>query len=216
MATKKLVPDSLRSNEAFSRDLKELLTLTADQLSGLNRLATESPDGFSASLQAAPVAAETGVTLEKARRAILIADFLYERSRTQRIGVDDAVQHLADIAPELGITDIDDKTEALLALLSPKELYETGGYSKMQARSVIAHFLDIDGVWDIRPVFHRETGKVTKELAVLLLSVSWHDDVGVSHNATFQLDENDWASFQEKMKELVAQRQALSEYQERL
>ncbi|MCH7493955.1 hypothetical protein IIA16_04520 [bacterium] len=86
----------------------------------------------------------------------------------------------------------------------------------MQARSVIAHFLDIDGVWDIRPVFHRETGKVTKELAVLLLSVSWHDDVGVSHNATFQLDENDWASFQDKVQELANQRSALVEYMDRL
>ncbi len=212
VATKKLIPDSIRSNEAFRRDLGALLSLEPGQLEVINRMAVESADGFSPSPQASPVAEATGLSVDDARRAILVADVLYERCRDQRIPVSDAVDQLATIAPEVGVQDFSEIAATLLELLSPKHVYETEGYAKVQSKSVVAHFIGLDGVWDIRPVFHRETGKITKNLPVLLLNVAWHDDVGTSHSAAFQLDDDAWADLRETVQELTDRLASLDEY----
>ena len=214
MVQKKLIPSSLRSSGAFRRDLKALLSLSSDQLIILGRIASESTEGFSAGSQAAPLADEMGISVDEARHAVLVADLLYERCRSERISVDEAVEQLATISQELDLPDVTEKTAALGQLLSIKKLYEGEGYVRSQARSIVAHLMNLDGVWDIRPVFHRDTGEITKRLPVLILTASWHDDVGESHNATFQLDEDDWVDFQEKVQELARQRSALGEYLE--
>ncbi|MCH7698127.1 MAG: hypothetical protein IH865_04220 [Chloroflexi bacterium] len=209
MAEKKLIPESLRSNESFRRDLKELLTLGTKPILALNRMAEESADGISPADQTAGLALETELETAEARRVILVASVLYESCRDQRLPVDDAIGQLADIADEMGISSFSDNADSFAELLSVKSKYETEGYARLQAKAVVPHLMDLDGVWDIRPIFHRESGEIIKRYPILLLSVSWHDDSGSAHSASFQLDDDDWADFTKQVHELEEQRSAL-------
>ena len=193
-----------------------MLLLPPEQMLVLARLAEETPEGYGATTQSASLADSAGVTSDEARRVILVVDYLYERCRNRNIALDAAIEELTAIASELEIEEIADRAAALNALLSPKDLYETKGRTGEQARSVVPHFIDFDGVWDIRPLFHRETGAVANSRPVLLVSFSWHDDAGTAHNASFQLDDEDWALLRQKMDELSNQRSELGKYMERL
>lgn len=211
MAEKKLIPESLRSNESYRRDLKALLTLDTGPIQTLNRLAEESADGFSPADQAKDLANETDFETGEARRVILVASLLYESCRDQRLAVDDAIKQLVEIADDLGISNFSEKADTFADLLSLKSKYETEGYTRQQAKAVVPHLMALDGVWDIRPVFHRESGQIIKRHPILLLSVSWHDDSGSSHSASFQLDDDDWSDFTKKVRELEEQRNALND-----
>ena len=211
-----LIPSHLLPSESFKRDLRALLRLTSDQIIALSRLAADSASGFSPSAQAPTFAEAASISSDEARRAILIAEYLYERCREHRISPDDAVAQLVDVAPSVGIEEITDRAAALGDLLSVKDLYETEGYARRQTVAVVSHFVDLDGIWDVRPVFHRETGDIATNLTVLLLKLSWHDQDGTSHSAAIQLDEDDWASLRERVQKLENERVAVTRYLERL
>lgn len=138
-----------------------------------------------------------------------MAEYLYERSREYRISPDNAVAQLLQIGADFDIEDLSTRADALRALVASKDAYEGGLRARLQATSTVPHFSGLDGVWDIRPVFHRERGDIIARVAALLLNVSWHDMDGTTHEAIVQLSEEDWEDFKEEVNELETRRAAL-------
>ena len=75
--------------------------------------------------------------------------------------------------------------------------------------------MNVDGAWDIRPVFHRETDEMIKKVLVLLLNLRWHDTTGTQDDIVLQLNEDDWRDFSDKIKELEQQYEATKNYLEK-
>jgi hypothetical protein len=206
-----LIPTTLLSVASFRRDLLRLLGLSAHALEWLNSIG-DGPDGFYAPVQSAKLAEHAGVGLEDAMGAVRVAEYVYERCRESHIAPDDGVTELLQIAATFQVEDAADKASALRALLSTKSGYEAGRYARKRTLSTVHHFEGLDGVWDNRPIFDRDTGEVLKSVPVLIMGVSWHDKTGTSHDAVFQLDDDDWRDFVERVEQLKRQREALQRH----
>ncbi len=128
--------------------------------------------------------------------------YLYERCREQSISSDGGATQLVEIGESFEVKDITEKREVFKSILSTKESYEKGRRAELQATEIIGHFVDLDGVWDLRPVFHRETGEIITKLPVLIMNVTWHDSTSTRHVAVFQLAERDWEEFKSKIDKL--------------
>jgi len=205
---KPLIPQLLLSSPAFRNDLSRMLGLSASQIDQLDSLAA-GPDGFSPALMATQFAAEASLAPEDARGSLRVAEYLYERCRDHRISPEDATAQLVQIAETWGLGDATEKVPALTKLLATKEQYERGRHAELRALSTVAHFEGLEGVWDIRPVFHREREEVIAKVPVLLLNVSWHSTAGKSQEAVFQLNEEDWEDVKEAVDRLDTQRKAV-------
>lgn len=116
------------------------------------------------------------------------------------------------MASDLDLTeDIETKKSALQGLVSLKDHYEAGSYAESRATSVVAHFGGIDAVWDIRPIFHRQTSRIIRRIPVLIMGVSWHDNTGEHHEASFQLTAEQWGELKSKIAEIDVQWNSISE-----
>ncbi len=208
---KPLIPTSLLSSAGFRDDLRRLLDLSVPQLEQLNSLAT-GPDGLSPAQLAARFAEEAAITIEAARGALRVAEYLYERCRELRMPPDQAVGQLAESAARSAMGDISDKASALRSLLASKDEYEAGRHVALESLSVVPHLAKLEGIWDIRPVFHREREEVVARIPVLLLNVCWHDTTGQTHETALQLDEDDWEDVREGIDKLEAQRRIIRAY----
>lgn len=206
-----LISSTLLNSSSFRRELETFLRLSADQLNKMAVIANGA-DGFSPSRQAISFSEQASLSLEEARQSLGIAEYLYERCRDHEISPDDAVEELKGISVRLKIgAEIAGKEAALRDFFSAKDAYESERYANLLASSVAGHFQRLDGVWDIRPVFHRDTGKLVAKVPVLLINLRWHDQGGESHDAVCQLDDEDWANFKEQVDKLQRQRGTLQE-----
>lgn len=204
---KSLIPENILGLDSFRRDFEVFLSLSKEQLLQLNSIA-DSPDGFVAHVQTVKFAEQSSLPFEKARASLLVGGYLYRRCREDKISPDDATRELSKISSILGI-DISGKESALRSLLAVKDSYEAGRYADSRGVDVGYHFMRVDGAWDIRPVFHRDTGEIVKRVLVLLLNLFWHDTTGTEHDAVFQLGEKDWAEFNKKIGKLQQQYEAI-------
>ncbi len=205
---KPLIPHSLLSLGSFREDIQALLTLSPEQLQVLSALAN-GRDGFWPSRQTMSFAEQASISLDEAKRTLGVAEYLYERCREYQISPDHAVAQLLDVARALGIEHVAAKDPALRDLVSPKDAYESQRHAASEATGTVAHFQRLDGVWDIRPIFHRHTHEVVARVPVLLINVAWHDMAGTTHEAVFQLDDDDWADFKREADKLDERRRAL-------
>ncbi len=211
--SKDIIPGYILSLDSFRRDLEALLGLSEEQLLQLDSIA-DSPDGFSTDVQTVKFAEQASLPFDKARASLSVAGYFYRRCREDDISSDDAIRQLSKIASMLGI-DISGKESALRRLLALKDSYETGRYAESRAVDVGNHFMNVDGAWDIRPVFHRETDEMIKKVLVLLLNLRWHDTTGTQDDIVLQLNEDDWRDFSDKIKELEQQYEATKNYLEK-
>lgn len=208
-----LVPGHILSLDRFRRDLEILLRLSKDQLLQLTSIA-DSPDGFATDVQTVKFVEQSSLPFDEARKSLVVAGYLYNKCRDDHISPEDATTELSKIASTLGI-DISGKESTFRSLLAVKDSYEVGRYAERRGVDVGAHFMNIDGSWDIRPVFHRATDEIAKSVLVLLLNLLWHDTTGTEHDAIFQLSEKDWAEFNKKIEKLRRQHEAIKKHLEK-
>lgn len=203
-----LIPSHLRQVDRFENDLKSFLSLSIDQLEALARIG-ENPKGYRRSMRAEEFSVEAGLSRETASNALDFALFLYERCREYNIGPNIAAGELIEIGKELQIEGIEEKRSVLGSVVAVKTDFERSGYADRILASVVPHYEDIEGVWDLRVVFNRESGNVSTTLPTLIMSVSWHDMVGQRHQAVFQLNEEEWAELRRSVDKLHDQLLAL-------
>lgn len=205
---KRLIPQSLLSRRTFVTDLKKLLSLTHTDLEQLHKLAN-GPDGFWPSNQSLKFAEQASVSNEDARIILNVAEYLYERAHENVISPERGAAELVEIGKSVGVDKVEEKRPLFEHLLATKEAYERGRRATLRATEVIAHFEDLDGTWDIRPVFHRESEEIIAKVPVLILNVKWHDSSGTSRDAVFQLAERDWDEFRQKIEKLEKKHEVL-------
>lgn len=205
---KPLIPHSLLSLASFREDLQALFTLSPEQLQVLSALGN-GRDGFWPARQTMSFAEQASISLDEAKRTLGVAEYLYERCREYQISPDHAVAQLLDGARALGIEHVAAKDPALRDLVSPKDAYESQRYAAIQAIGTVPHFMRLDGVWDIRPIFHRDTDELVARVPVLLINVAWHDTGGTGHEATFQVNDEGWTDLKREVDKLDRRRRAL-------
>jgi hypothetical protein len=198
--SKRLIPTAILASPTFLSDFRSFIGLSAEQLKVVDSLA-QTPDGYSPSKQSERLASEAGISSDSATATLRVAEYLYERCREHQIPVEEALDQLADAASSLDIS-VEDRREILRSILRAKPDYEAGRHASLQAIAALSHFVGIEGVWDIRPVFNRETREIVANVPVLLVSINWHDAVGNNYSAQFQLDEEDWAELRSDFDEL--------------
>lgn len=208
---KRLIRPATLTSVGFRNELGIFLRLSAEQIHELSVMA-DSRDGFRATRQTMRFAERASISPDDARYVLRVAEFLYETCRESRLPVDDAVTELVDTAAALGIPDVSEKRSALGDLLAAKDGYESERYAEAQALATVAHFMSLEGTWDIRPVFNRETQEVVTTVPVLLLNLSWHDLSGTDHEAVVQLNEDEWDELREVVEQVEEKRQAIQKH----
>jgi len=208
---KQLITDTLLYSASFRDDMVKFLGLSADHLRDLNSLA-DGPDGFRPSRQSTRFATKAAISADDARAALRVAEYLYEKCRDEAISLDAGVNELTQIASDLQVADVATKASELRDILAVKDGYESKRQAAAQAVATVAHFVGLEGTWDIRPVFNRETREVVATVPVLLLNLSWHDHGGTLHEAVVQLNDEEWGDLEEVVKRIRDNRDALGKH----
>lgn len=205
----RLISRSVHAAPAFRRDVRTLLKLSPVALRSLGQM-SDSPDGL-LGVEEGDFARAAEATLSDATRAVSVASYLYERARKSKISGHEAAEQLAEYARDIGLdeSDIIERKAAIEELLSPKPTYEREGQARRQGTVVVDHFVSASGVWDLRPVFDRQTEKSVDYIPVLLVSMTWHDDVGNSQRSVFQMSEDEWIVFLDAMGRIDRERQTV-------
>lgn len=206
MATeeKRLISFGLLSRKAFKDDLVKFLRLSKAQLQQLD-VASQGPDGFWPASQSLKFAEQAAIPSEDARAILEVAQFLYEGCREQSISPEAGTTQLIEICESLKVPDAAEKRDAFICILSTKESYEKGRRAQLRATEFAGHIEDLEGIWDLRPVFHRESGEIIAKVPVLIINITWHDNTRTTHEAVFQLAERDWEEFKNKIDKLEKQ-----------
>lgn len=205
---KQLIPQGLLSRKAFLGDLQKFLNLSVADLEKLENLA-EGENGFWPSGQCLRFSEQLLISPEDARAILTVAEYLYQRAGELSITPELGATELVKIGNSLRVDGVDQKREIFARMLRFKEAFEKGRRAVLRATEVIAHFEGLSGTWDIRPIFHRETDEIINKVAVLVLSVRWHDSSGTTSEAVFQLADKDWAEFKRDIEKLEKQRVVL-------
>src|SRR6266540_1535487 len=182
-----LVPRRLLTSKRFRDDLKSFLSLPSNAMSAIASLANDV-DGFDPSQKAALLSERSHLTPDEASQILTTAGYFYDRVTERRLAPSDAVQVLGDIGVSLGLSLSEDQRHALEEVLSYKKEYERGKYARLQAVNVGPHFLALEGGWSIKVFRTRQDEQV--KVALLGLSVIWHDGHGNYHEAFFNMTDD--------------------------
>jgi hypothetical protein len=211
---KELIPSPLLATRTFREDLKRLLNLPPGELLWMNSIA-DGADGFSPGRQSMKLAQHAGIDPQDAIGVLRAAQYIYERAHESSISAEDATRELLEIAPTLDVQDVGRLADPLRALLATKDRYEVERYAKSEGLIALPHFTGMEGVWDIRPIFNRDTGEVLTTVATLILNVSWHDSVRNDYSTVFQLTADEWTELREALDKLERERQVMERYRAR-
>lgn len=121
----------------------------------------------------------------------------------------EAVIELVALGERLGVHVNGEKRIALEETLSYKRDYEIGMYARVQEVGKGPHFAGLDGSWSIKVYRTREDEAV--KFALLGLSVSWHAQ-GSDFEAFFQMTDEEWDEFIDKVNEISEHRQELQSF----
>ena len=205
MADTPLLRYELLSTGAFVRDFRSLLSLSADVLLAISKLA-DGPDGFTGHRQARDLSSRFGIQVGKIMRALRFAEYLYDRVAELDMPVSEAADEICLVASELEdpVSIDDQKRVAFQSLLSFKREYEVSNAMKSGATTNAPHFLQMSGAWTIKPIRVRTEEPIMSP--VLTMSIVWYDGSGSPHEAFFQMSDNDWTQFTEEAQSLAKSR----------
>ena len=209
MPEKSLLEERLLASPAFIRDLKSFLSLPEDVLLAISELGN-GPEGFSGVSQSETLKTRFDIPIDKAMRALRIAEHLYHRVTDLGLNDATAADQIISIISRLDESiEIDNqKRKAIEAVLSFKRAYEISNVT-VKALENVPHFLDVNGSWNIKIVRTRE-GEIIK-VPVVTMSVVWHDHSINHRQAFFYMDEEDWDEFNTKMKSLADNRKDIED-----
>ncbi len=196
-----LVRDRELATPAFVRDLRAFLNLGSEVLLTVSQIG-DSADGFAGSEQFLTLSETSGVSLNEARGALRVAEYLY--NRVTELGVDAATA--ADEISFIGSTIqdpvevSDNQRKAIATILSYKDAYERSSAVSKALREG-PHFTGFSGTWTVKYIPIRG-GEVVR-VPVLALSVAWHDGAGNSHEAFVQLSVQDWEALKSEVENLT-------------
>ena len=195
----------LLSTPAFVRDMQSFLSLSSDIIFAISELAN-APDGFTGHEQARTLSNRYGLQVGRAMRDLRFAEYLYDRFTDIDMELTDAVDEIALAASEFEdpVTIDVQQRDAIREVLSFKREYEISKALKTRATSNAPHFMKVKGVWTIRPI--RVEHKETIMSPVLNMSIVWHDGAGNSHEAFFQMSDDDWREFSGEIEALAESR----------
>ena len=184
----------LLSTPAFVRDMRSFLSLSADIIFAIAELAN-TPDGFTGHKQARSLSSRYGLQTGKVMRDLRFAEYLYDRFTSIHMEITDAVNEIGVAASEFEepVTIDDHQRTAIKEVLSFKREYEISKAMKAGVTSNAPHFMKFKGVWTIRPIKIEDEETILSP--VLNMSMVWHDGSGNSHEAFFQMSDDDWREF---------------------
>ena len=191
VANEQLIRDRELASAGFIRDLKAFLELPEEALLAI-ATAEIGDEGFVG--QTGSLNSQFGISMDRARGGLQIADYLYRRTADLGLEVAEAVGQIIDIATgmELPVAIDDNHQRAIAALLSFKRDYEEViAIAKAVANG--PHFIGVDGSWSVKPI-QMPNGEFVR-IPVVSLSITWHDGLGHNKEPFFHMAESDWEDF---------------------
>lgn len=207
MADEPLVPPRLLSIGSFRRDLTSFLSQPEQVLRVISTLAT-GEEGFAPG-QALALGEQTDITPDDGAKLLRVAEYLYNRVSEEHIGLNAAVEQLAEAGKTLDVPLGEEQRRGVEEILSYKREYEFGRLARQRATSKGPHFVGIDGSWRIHNYRTRENETVS--VPVLGLSISWHDGSG-THEAFTQMTVTEWDEFNARVERLSEERRHLEAF----
>ncbi len=207
MADEPLIRDRELASPAFVRDLRLFLTQTAEVMAAISETGS-GPDGFAGRLQSQELSSQFGLSVNRARACLRVAEYLYSRCSELGFEADEAVTQIATVAAGLDEPiDLDEyRRNAVASILSFKREFEVAR-AIATAISDAPHFINVNGTWAVK-VVRISDGEIIK-VPVIGLSIAWHDGLGNNHEAFLQMSEGNWADFKEKIETLSSNRREL-------
>ena len=209
MTTPNLIGGREMRSRPFLRDLGAFLSQPEDLLRAVAELA-DGQEGFVGDRQHRDLTDRFGVTAEAASAILRIADYLYGRASSLRMGVAEAVVQIEGVASRLEspVSLDEERLAAIAAILSFKRDYEQA-IARGKATSTGPHFTDINGSWAVN-VAELANGE-TIRFPILSLTVSWHDGTGSYHEAFVRMLDEDWERLNEQLKTIADGRSSVGD-----
>lgn len=180
--TQLLLPDELEG------DLTRILEFDDGVLGKIAELLdTEAAVGGRVSV-ARRLAEEAGLPVYPAYSAIQLTRFLARQKRELQLDEASVVDELVRAFPKLGDR-LNERREALVALLSDKPQAERLRKKERLSRGVVKTLVDIDGYCDLRPIFDVERKAIVDQVHVVLARISLEDDSGEEESFVLQLND---------------------------
>ena len=199
------VPAYLLGNSGFREDLEKLLSLSSVALS---ELAQAGPlhelERVLTPARALEISNATGIEPAALRRAVRTAAYIQRWIAGPDTSAGELKDELGGLAAELGITDIDDRIEDLVAFLRGSE--ESVLASETTRKASIATTDRIEAMfvhWTLRPIMVAGTLRGTVPIADIVLH---YDDIEGNHkNRGFQAGEEQLRELGDQIKEALAE-----------
>jgi len=188
--TQLLLPDELEG------DLKRILEFDDAALGKIAEL-MDTQSAVAGMLSVARrFAEETSVPVYPAFLTGQAVRFLARQKRELGLDESSVVDELARVFPKLADR-LNERREALVALLGDKPQAERLRKKERLSRGVVKTLVDIDGYCDLRPVFDAERKEIVDEVRVVLVRMRVEDELGDEESLVLQLNDESIAKLEE-------------------
>ena len=189
----KLLGLSVNISPRFFEDLKKLLSLTSEQLNKIAKYA-KTREGFRIPEEDIHKLFQELQTesIEKISSVLSMADFIYRLTEDKKISPEELVNDLNTLSQELKIVGFEAKKEDFKTLFLPNELFNKERSRTEYENAILPNLISLRILWDVRPVFKKDSTEILTLLPVALLQFKTKNTVNKEANVcSFQVPESD-------------------------
>jgi hypothetical protein len=206
----KLLGLPINISGSFFNDLEKLLSLDPEQINIIaNYINTKKGFRLSEEQMHQLFKEIKTVPIQKIASILNVGDFIYRLSSSKKLTVEDVVNDLEILANELKVKNFNQKKIQFKKLFSKNEIFDKERLSISYQKAILPNFSSVKIVWDLRPVFGRDSVEILTYVPVALLEMNVKDsETGEKHTYKVQLSESTIKDIAEdlnhSLKELTA------------